>query len=373
MAKAAKKPGKEAETVEVNDDPRASVVKSVAEEYGKGVIVSGNDIIEDPCALIPISPSLDIITGGGILEGSFVGLTGPPKSTKTTSALSFLANCQLPQYGSRPVFYGKVEGRLSTQHLQGIRGLDLDNFKVIQSREGQILSAQKYLQIFDNILTNIPRAVLLIDSISALCDQKELDGGVGTETRGSGAKLFSQWLSTMSNVVPVNRSIVIGITHMMCNTSGVGPKYLEKASRRWHYQCDYQLRTIMKENWMGTNQILGFKVAWKCFTTPRGLPLMQTDSYFRFGVGLDRLYEAFSYGCLAGLIKKTSPKSSWMTIDFLMRPEFKHIRGDLTEAPKAQGGEGIYKLLEANPEWAHALQDEVVKIASGFGRWGDAE
>lgn len=333
------------------------ILKETTSDYGEGVIIDGSEVVKEKKMVIPISPSLDIITSGGIIEGSWVGCTGNPKTGKTTFAESVAATCQKPEYGSRPVYYGKVEGRLSIEHLKGIQGLDLERFKIIQSVKGKILTAQDHLRIYSNILSNVPNAVLIIDSISALCDEREMTGGVGTETRGSGAKLFSQFLATMSNVVPVNNSIVIGITHLMCNTSGMGAQYIEKATRRWHYQCDYQLRTIMKEAWKAGEKQIGLKIKWVCNTSPLGPPGMTAESYLRFGTGIDRLYEAFIFGAAVGLIKKSG---AWYSLDYLNKLE------DGLGATKAQGGEGVYRLLQGNPQWADLLCREVMAMAGGL-------
>lgn len=343
----AKKEAKEA------DNFTERICREVEADYGKEIMVVGQSVVDKPRMVIPISPSMDIITSGGILEGSWVGITGNPKTTKTNLALCIAATCQRPEYGGRKVYYGKVEGRLSVQHLKGIRGLDLDNLQIIQSRKGKILTAQDYLRIFEKIIKTEERCVLIIDSVSALVDEREMEGGVGTETRGSGAKLMSQWIATMSNVVPVNDTIVIGITHLMSNTSGMGAQYVEKATRRWHYQCDYQLRTISKEAWKAGESQIGYKVKWVCKNSPLGPPDMTVESYVRFGVGVDRLFEVFNFGVAAGLIRKSG---SWYSLDYL--------GGDMI--PKGQGGEGVYQLLTENPEWAKVLQDKVFAMAGGL-------
>jgi recombination protein RecA len=337
------------------------IYREVEKEYGDGVLIGGQSVVEAKRMVIPISPALDIITSGGILEGSFVGITGNPKTGKTTLAEAFAATCQQERYGSRPVYYAKVEGRLAIAHLKGIAGLDLKRFHVIQSIKGRILTAQDHLRIYESILRNEPGAILIIDSISALCDEREMLGGVGTETRGSGAKLFSQWLNTMSNVVPVNGCIVLGITHLMCNTSGMGAQYIEKATRRWHYQCDYQLRTVKKEEWKAANRIIGLKITWKCNTSPLGPPGSSIESYLRFGTGIDRLFEVLNFGVATGLIKQAG---AWYSLEFLNSAKAEHLRQ--TPAPKAQGGEGVYSLLKENPEWAQLLEHEVLSMAGGL-------
>lgn len=348
-------------------DPVELVCAQIEKAYGEGVAASARGYLDEKKTVIPFGPCLDLITGGGVEEGSWVGITGNPKSYKSSTALSFCANAQRPEYGSRPVFYAKVEGRLSAALLQGTRGLVLDRpqFTLIQSSRGRILSAQEYLSILSEILRQVPRAVVVIDSISALCEERELTGGVGTETRGGGAKLFSSFCRQMANVVPVNQSVVIGITHLIANTSGLGAPLMERAARAWQYQCDYQLRVKNKSPWARSSdaRILGAEVSWVCNTSRRGTPGMAISSYVRYGTGIDRLYELAYLGDTVGLIKK---KGSWYTLSYLE----KHLaaaEGQQGEPPKAQGLENVARLLGENPEWAAWLDRELASASGGAG------
>lgn len=359
------------EPVESQDSFTDRIFEEVEKDFGKGVLVTGAEVLESKPFVIPWTPSLDIITGGvGIEEGSWVGITGHPKTGKTTAAMCFAANAQKPEYGSRPVFYDKVEGRLSQLHFKGVKGLDLRRgmFSVIQSTPDKILTTQDHLKILSNIIRTVPGAVVIIDSISAYCDEKEMNEGVGTETRGGGAKIFSQWCRLMNQVVPVNRTIVLGITHLISNTSGMGAQYHERAARMWGYQKDYALRTVSKQEWKAGNSIIGLNVKWKCETSKSGPPGMMMDSYLRFGTGFDRLYEVVNLGMAAGFIKKAG---AWMTLSYLGKDEHKHLLGG-AEPPKYQGAEKVYAALLQRPEWQEPLFKEVMAIASGLaGSEGD--
>jgi len=68
--------------------------EDILKTFGSNVILSGNAIVDKQSIVIPVSPALDMILGGGIPEGSFVVFTGQPKCGKTTSALTFSATAQ---------------------------------------------------------------------------------------------------------------------------------------------------------------------------------------------------------------------------------------------------------------------------------------
>jgi recombination protein RecA len=330
-----------------------------AKDFGEGVMTDGLSAVNDKQSIIPWTPTLDIITSGGILEGSWVGLTGHPKSGKSSCCLAFAANAQKPENGSRPIYYNRVEGRLSLHHLQQVKDLKLDRgkFTIIQSVKGKILSTQDHLKILMNVIRTVPKAVVIIDSISAYVDEKELNDGIGTETRGGGAKLFSQFCRLMNQVVPTNKTIVLGITQLISNTSGFGAQFQERCARMWTYQCDYQLRAISKARWEVGDKQIGLITKWQCNTSALGPPGMSIESYLRFGVGYDRLYEMITLAMSANLIQKGG---SWYTMPFLL----KHLP-DGSGIPKFQGGEKLYEAIVAHPEWETALQKEVTDLSLG--------
>lgn len=333
------------------------VMDHVEREYGEGVMVSGEDVRDNPLITIPMSPSMDSILGGGIMEGSWVGITGAPKTCKTSVALCLAKSAQQPRYGSRPVFYAKIEGRLSLALLKGTAGLDLSpkKFTVIQSSAKKILDAQTYLTILSNIIATVPNAFIIIDSISALCDEREMTDGVGTETRGGGAKLFSQFCRLNNQTVPIRNTIVVGITHLINNTSGMGAQKVERAAEMWKYQCDYQLRTVSKTPWKVGERQIGYQVKWDCKTSRTGPPGLTIDSFVRFGHGIDELYELLQFAMATGAVKKSG---AWLSFEFL-----KDQMCDGDKVPQFQGGEKACEALKKNAEWAQSLA-EIVRAAT---------
>jgi hypothetical protein len=130
----------------------------------------------------------------------------------------------------------------------------------------------------------------------------------------------------------------------------------------WLYQKDYDLRTVMKTAWKAGEKQIGLNVKWACNTSKTGPPGMTIESYLRFGTGFDRLFEVINLGMAAGLIQKGG---AWLTLSFLEKPAYKHLLGGAA-APKKQGTEKIYELLEQQPEWAAALEKEVLALAGGL-------
>jgi recombination protein RecA len=186
----------------------------------------------------------------------------------------------------------------------------------------------------------------LIDSISTLCEEREQNEGVGTETRGGGAKLFSQFCRTMASVVPVNGAIVCGVTHIISNTSGWGSPTMERGARAWQYQCDYKFKAESKKPWISGGRQVGLEISWLCETSKTIVPGLKASSYLRFGEGIDRAYEALELGKGVGLVRCSG---NWLYLDFLKKA------GMVGEAPRFNGGEKARSALLERPEWEQAL------------------
>ena len=193
------------------------MIKDIIKEYGD-VLHDPSSITDEILEIIPVSPKIDIALGGGVPEGSLFILTGPEKIGKTVTALTFCANAQQLK---RPVYYGNIEGRLRKRDIEGIKDLQADPelLKIIGSTQGNILSAEKYLSIFDQIIHTQPETVCVVDSFSALSSDAELKGDLTDQQVMTVQKVLSKFCRRISNVLPINKVTVVGITHLMANVA----------------------------------------------------------------------------------------------------------------------------------------------------------
>jgi recombination protein RecA len=316
----------------------------------KDIYVPGQLVANEDRVVVSLSPKLDIILNGGIPEGCWVTLTGKPKCGKTTLALHYAAKCQRPEYGGREIYYLDIERRLKKMNLTGIPGLDLNKFHVIRSTKENILSAQDFLGIGEDILRNVPRCVLIVDSYSALSHANEQQAEIGTPVLGMGAyQLLAQFCRQMSAVVPVMDSNIVGITHIMANIGAFGnaAKTTEKGGNAIVYQGDIKLKAKFHVPWKHGEKQIGQTVTWQCEFSALGAPGQEIESYIRYGYGIDELYELIMCGTDLGLITN---KASWYTLDFAPKKD------------KIQGGENIHGFLTQNPELAKLLHTKVIEI-----------
>jgi recombination protein RecA len=344
---------KDAETDVVEE---TNIDDDIIKEFGN-IILNAQSMKELRSVVIPVSPSIDIGLGGGVPEGTWFTLTGKPKVGKTVTALHFAANAQKLEYAGtlcpngRMVYYLSIEGRIKERDLDGIPGLVRDRFRIIQSTPGNILNAEKFLSIAEKYVTSTPGCVLILDSYSALCTDEEMSAGMDKMQRADGAKLLAKFCRKLANVVPINKNIIVGITHIMANPSGMGAGHQEKSGNSIAYQCDTKLYGGWTEEWKVGDTQVGQKVHWDIKFSAIGPPGPKIVSYLRYGMGIDEMQELSDIGASLGLIKQ---KASWYELIFLELGEGNN--------PNLQGLENVRNYLEANPDVAKKLQSQIYNL-----------
>jgi recombination protein RecA len=333
-----------------------SVKEDVKKNFGTDIILSGNSIVDKESVVIPVSPSLDLVLNGGIPEGSFVIFTGQPKCGKTTTSLDFAATSQRPEYQGdlkkpRRVYYLNIEGRLKKRDLEGIPHLDLERFDVIGSQQGKILHAEEYLQIAERIINEEPGSVIIIDSYSALCTEAEITSSMDKMQRADGAKLLAKFCRKVANVIPVNKNIVIGITHLMGNPGYGTVEWKEKSGQAIAYQTDIKLKAKFFKKWNLSDDSpqIGQEVEWEVLCSALGPPGGTIKSYLRYGQGIDKQTELLSLSVDMGLIAKGG---AWYTIS------------TVEDKPKFQGMEKTRQYLVEHPE---VYEDLWTKVKETMG------
>lgn len=316
---------------------------TVKKDFGDGIMLSANSIVDQDLINIPISPSLDLILNGGVPEGSFMIFTGQPKCGKTTTSLDFAATAQDKKYAhssfeeGRNVYYLNIEGRLKKRDIQGIPHLNLDKFHIIGSQQGKILRAEEYLQIAERIINEEPGSVIIIDSYSALCTEAEITNSMDKMQRADGAKLLAKFCRKVANVIPVNKNIVIGITHLMGNPGYGNVEFKEKSGQAIAYQTDIKLRAKYFQAWKtGKDETqIGQTIEWQVICSALGPPGATITSYLRYGEGIDRAMEALNLAKDIGIVEQAG---AWYTITCAK------------DAPKFQGEEKARNYIAEHPE-----------------------
>ena len=320
------------------------MTKDIIKEFGD-VIHDPSSITDQKLKIISISPKLDIALGGGVPEGSLFIMTGPEKVGKTLTALTFCANAQ---QDNRKIYYGNVEGRLRKRDIEGIKELDSDaeKIKIIGSTQGNILSAEKYLGIFDQIIHTQPNTICVIDSFSALASDAELTGDLTDQQVMSVQKVLAKFCRRMAPALPINKVTVVGITHLMANVStfGRGKAKVEKSGTALKYQVDVKLHASHTKPIMQGETQIGQTVHWQVVTSSIGPPGQKVESHIKYGRGIWKEMELADLLVDFGIVKKSG---TWLT---------------LPNEEKMQGKNNLATYLENNPDQYKQFENDIFSM-----------
>ena len=301
-----------------NDD--LVIDKDLIKEFGEAAFINGDDLGNYTNEIVHVSPRIDLLLGGGIPGGSVATLVGDPKCGKTVTALHILGKAQ---QAGRPTFFLNVEGRIKPRDLAGIACLDAARLKIVRSYrdeagQSRILKAHEFLAIAENIIHNKPGAVIVIDSISQLVTSGEMDNELNKQDRAPGATLMSKFCRRLSNVIPVNDIILIGVLHFVANTSGFGKHKVASGGNKIKYAMDVGLECktfkIVREGGAEEGRPIGQEVEWVTTSTCYAPPGQRASSMITYGIGIDELYEMVDMGIEFGFIGQSG---AWFKLLFM--------------------------------------------------------
>lgn len=309
---------KNKDVVETKDD----LLQELEKQFGAGIFMTGAYLAERKRQIIPVSPQLDIILNGGIREASFIISNGPPKIGKSTTAVDFGATAleyPHPKWGERNFYIFNIEGRINPRDLMGIKHLRKyltepslqHRVQVLGSVPGKILGGEEILAIGEALINEKPGSIFLFDSFSQLCSSERRKNEFGKRFRDDIPLYLSDFCKRISNVVPINDSIVIGVTHRIANQGQGHSPWLEASGQKIQYQLDVKLRATYEQPWKVGETQIGQDVHWECDASPIGPPARKCVSKLRYGEGLDKEAELAMICVDLGLIKKGG---AWYTI-----------------------------------------------------------
>ena len=348
--------------------------KQITDKYGD-ILVSGTNVLSSrkDYKVLSISPMLDIALGGGIKEGSWLMLSGDPKCGKTTTAMQVAANAQKD---GRHVIYLDAEGRLKEMNFE-VPELDPENMTIIQPKDKPI-PAEIFLETAYKYMTDpeYHGAVLIVDSISSLISEKELDGDF-SPTRAGLPKILSIFTKKMGQVLPNQRGLVILITHTISNTSGMGASKMADGGRKIQYQADTRMEVksggekipAVKPWTDESGEIIGQQVNWRILCSSMGSPGGNCQSFIRYGEGIDECQEYLQLAQQLALIDRSG---AWFKLMFMLEDKklMKKLEPDLdvedeTACIKAfqfQGQPKVYNFLKENPECIELLAKSIKEM-----------
>jgi len=320
--------------------------EALKKEYGLEIFSSASRFIEKEPDIINVTPSMDIMLGGGIPSGSFVVIAGPPKVGKSSMCLHIAKKAQKLGY---TIFYLNIEGRIKKRDLLGIKGLDLshDKFIIVGSDENRILVAEDYLDILVSLIKTKKRCLFIADSISQLCSEGRSTGKVGDRFRDDVPLMLASLTKVIANILPIRDNILVCITHIIANQGQGYSPWMEASGQKVQYQADVKLRATHKEEYKvsDADKPVGQIIHWRCDTSALNSPPGVTaSSLLRYGNGIDEYYDLLSSCIDMGLVKKVG---AWYTFP---------------DGQKAQGIEKARALLSSDEKLYESLNKSFQEI-----------
>lgn len=323
----------------------ASVEESILKTYGS-VLMSAQNLRDRNYQYIPTTLCMDIAINGGILEGTIMNIGGLKKCGKTTTCLHIIANAQ--KMGKK-CYYVDVEGRLQTDLLDCIEGLDQspDKFCIIRSTQERFLTCEDYLRIMIDLFKKQPNILIVLDSIAALLPEAAFAVQVGESRKMAGVPTLLYDFLRLSPIIEANRSNLITLTHMQSNPSGYGSPFRAVGGNAIQYFSSYLLEcTSSTEIPKDGDDKTGRESVFKILATATGNPGSKFTCPIRYGEGYDRYKDIATTAEEIGLITKAG---AWFK--FKPTPE--------SEEVSLQGLDKVIDFLKENKDICDALEAQL--------------
>ena len=193
---------------EKKSKPLDDAIAEIKKRYGKGAILALNDHrASEPVEHISTGNKIiDDLTGiGGIPRKRVTEVYGPESGGKTTLCLMAIAEAQ--KEGGVAAFVD-AEHALDKTYAQAL-GVDTDKLLVSQPDNGE-----QALEIVELLVRSGAVAIIVVDSVAALVPAAELEGDMGDAQMGLQARLMSQAMRKLTQVVSKTNTALVFINQV---------------------------------------------------------------------------------------------------------------------------------------------------------------
>lgn len=316
------------------------------------VIIDASFIKDNPKEVISISPAFDEGLHGGIPKGSFVIISGKEKIGKTYSIMHIVSKF-LNQSPKSTCLYLDVEHRLKPFHLS-LPNLPVDRIKVVRSNKGNLVAAEDFLDAAEQYIKDNPDSIVIIDSSSALIPRREQMDSISGDIRAQLPKILAHFCRRIGQVLAVQDSILIMITHLAQDMNSPNPKYAsykEDGGRKIQYHSDIKIKCKSSIDVVVDGEEIGKEIDWSVEWASLGAPGRIIKSWIRYGQGIDEVKEMIEQALNFGLINKGG---AWFTCDFMT---------DLGEEPKKLQGENkLTDFIYSDQKYIDSLRKQLKEM-----------
>jgi len=319
-------------------------LKNVEEEIDKQFktkfsLMRMGDKVGVPIPSIPTRMvSLDklLIQCGGIPRGRIVEFFGPESGGKTTTALQIIAEEQ--KTGAFCAFVD-AEHALDPNWCNTL-GVNVEDLIIAQPDSGE-----QALETVIALVRSRAVSLIVVDSVSALTPQAELDGDMGDSHMGLQARMMSQACRKLRGICNQTGVTVIfinqirekiGVMFGSPETTGGGRALKHYASVR----IDIRKIGAIKE----ADEVIGNRVRFKIVKNKVGSPFREAEIDLLYGYGLNIYGDWLDVAADRGVIAKAG---SWYSFG-----------ADRI----GQGRISAYTFLKTNPDVFSKVQEALDKV-----------
>lgn len=287
-----------------NKDELLNLANTISQGYGRGSLMLLGDspqVYENQVNRISTGlHELDWCSGGGLVKGTQVELSGPEAGGKTTLALSIIAECQ--KMGMQ-AHYIDAEHKLNIDYAEMI-GVDVANLLFTQPQYGEHAVDVMQATIQSGLVD-----VMVVDSVTALVPLAEINGDTTDVNMGAHARLMSKMCRVLTPLISMNHVLVIYINQIR-HKIGVqfGSPETTTGGNALKFYCGVRARVSSSQYKKGEEVDTTRRMVTVNFVKNQwGVPYRKTDLLLDLGVGFNKGYDVITAGLREGiLIKKSS-------------------------------------------------------------------
>lgn len=332
-----------APTVKEREERIKRLISHSNKVYGKGSLstVRGKNALNAEDEVQEVVPTgcirLDLALGiKGLPSGRIVEIFGAEASGKTTLTLQIIAEAQ--RLGLICAFID-AEHALNPSYASGL-GVNLNELLISQPMSGE----QAMDQLAD--LSASPDCdVVVIDSVSALVPQAEIDGDMKDHHPGAQARLMSKALRVIKGEASKTNTLVIFInqTRMKIGVMFGSPK-TTSGGKALRYYASVRIEVAVIKALTHAGERYGNRVKMTVVKNRFAPPFRACEVDLVYGQGISAPHEAKDIGVELGIIEKNG---SWYS-----------YKGDQI----GQGSVRVTEWLVDHPEVIQTIRDQALGI-----------
>jgi recombination protein RecA len=252
-------------------------------------------------------PTLDefVLQCGGIPKGRIVELFGPNSAGKSTLALHIVAECQ--RTGGLAA-YVDAEQTLDLNYAANVLSVNVDDLVVNQPNSGE-----EALQNVSALVDSRAVDIVVVDSVSALVPQAELQGDIGSQFMGLQARMMSQAMRVLVGKASATGTTIIFINQIR-EKIGVmfGSPETTSGGRALGFAASVRLdiRRIYKAL-MDGDRLIGHQLKIKAVKNKCGVPFRETLVSLMYDSGLDKEGDLIDFSIKHNVIEKAGASYSF--------------------------------------------------------------